>query len=292
MKTYIDCLPCFLRQATEAARFATGDPSKHHEILRKTLLEAADFDFNSSPPEMAKRIHRIVRGVTKQDDPYHLVKKKYNQWAMEQLPVLRKKVKDSKNPLEVALQLAIAGNIIDFGINGDLHTDEIVKTIESALACKLDAEAVQQFEKEVTDAHKILYLTDNAGEIVFDRLLIEQLPARKITVAVKASPIINDATMEDAEFTGLTKLVEVIDNGSDAPGTILRDCSEQFKKRFSEADLVISKGQGNYETLCNSNKNIFYILKIKCKVLARSLNAEIGTLILKNTKSLSIKEVT
>ncbi|MCK4815836.1 DUF89 family protein, partial [bacterium] len=130
----------------------------------------------------------------------------------------------------------------------------------------------------------ILYLADNAGEIVFDRLLIEQLPYEKITVVVKGKPVINDATMDDAEFAGLTEIVEVFDNGSDAPGTILQDCSQTFRDRFEDADLVIAKGQGNYETLSEVDKDIFFLLKVKCFIIARDIDCEVGEMILQRSK--------
>jgi uncharacterized protein with ATP-grasp and redox domains len=129
-------------------------------------------------------------------------------------------------------------------------------------------------------AEDILYLGDNAGEIVFDRLLIEQLPCEKITFVVKGRPILNDAVMEDAQIVGLTDMVDVIDNGSDAPGTILESCSETFRRRFDQSDLIIAKGQGNYETLSEVDKNIFFLVRPKCSVLARHLGREIGSLVL------------
>ena len=137
---------------------------------------------------------------------------------------------------------------------------------------------------DAANAQDILYLADNAGEIVFDRLLIEQLPMQKITVVVKGFPIINDATMEDAVAAGLTEIVSVIDNGSDAPGTILEICSDAFVSRFEQADLIITKGQGNYETLSDIDKNIYFILKAKCPVIASDLGCPIGQMVLINKR--------
>ena len=130
------------------------------------------------------------------------------------------------------------------------------------------------------NAGRILYLCDNAGEILFDKLLIEQLPYGKVTVSVRGFPVINDATMIDAEAAGLTALVEVIDNGSDAPGTLLEDCRRDFQERFKQADLVIAKGQGNYESLSEVRKEIFFLLNVKCQVIARKLGYHIGDLVL------------
>ena len=131
------------------------------------------------------------------------------------------------------------------------------------------------------------FLKDNAGEIVFDRLLIERLPPGKVTVAVRGFPVINDATLADAEGAGIHEVAEVIENGSDAPGTILDDCSESFRDRFDKADLVIAKGQGNYETLSEVDKDIYFLLKAKCPVIARDIGCQEGAMILKRSKSMA-----
>ena len=149
------------------------------------------------------------------------------------------------------MRLAIAGNIMDLAVKTNLGEDEVLASFDDCLAAPLDCH-IDEFARAVEKADDILYLTDNAGEIVFDRLLVEQLPRKKVTMAVRGKPVINDATMEDAEYTGLTKVVKIIDNGSDAPGTILSDCSRDFRRHFEQADLIISKGQGNYETLADS----------------------------------------
>ena len=138
---------------------------------------------------------------------------------------------------------------------------------------------------------KFCTLTDNAGEIVFDRLLIEQLPAENITVVVRGKPVINDAMMEDASIAGLPQIVEVINNGSDAPGTILESCSEKFRHRFEKADLIIAKGQGNYETLSDVDKNIFFLLKVKCPVIAEHLGCEIDAIILHDQNNIHLEGV-
>jgi len=142
---------------------------------------------------------------------------------------------------------------------------------------------LESFRKTVTEAQNILYLSDNAGEIVFDKLLIEQLGPEKVTLAVKARPVLNDATAEDAGAAGLIDLVEVIDTGDDAPGTILETCSGVFRYFFEAADVVIAKGQGNYESLSDVDKNIFFMLKAKCPVIAEHLGCEVNQMILRRS---------
>jgi hypothetical protein len=195
-------------------------------------------------------------------------------------PELKQRIETSTDPLETANRLAIAGNVIDFGVNSTIESSQVERTIAESLTDPFDRESLEMFKHAVSQAEEILYLGDNAGEIVFDRLLIEQLPREKITFVVKGGPILNDAVIEDAQIVGLMDMVDVIDNGSDAPGTILESCSETFRRRFDRSDLIIAKGQGNYETLSDVDKNIFFLVRPKCSVLAQHLGREIGSLVL------------
>jgi len=296
MRIFLDCIPCFVRQALDSARLATDDEQIHEKVIRKVLRLAADLDMSQSPPAIGQQIHRLIRELVGNNDPYHRIKERFNNLALKLYPDLRKQIVGSDDRLETAIRLAIAGNIIDFGVKTSLAESDIKKTISDSLSGYLNPEQIQGFKNTITEAEKIIYLADNAGEIVFDRLLIEQLPYEKVTVVVKSKPVINDATMEDAAVAGLTRIVEVIDNGSDAPGTILESCSQAFRNRFAEADLVIAKGQGNYETLSDADKNIFFILKAKCPVIAGDLGCEVGEMILRKSKSFNdivdlVKEV-
>jgi len=287
MRIFLDCAACFVRQALEAARLATDDERIHEKVLRRVLLLVGEMDMSQSPPAIGQQIHRLIREMVGCDDPYREIKRDFNNLALRLYPQLRKKIIESDDRLETAVRLAIAGNIIDFGANGSVDESDLNRTISQCLKADFDKAHMQSFQEAVENARDILYLADNAGEIVFDRLLIEQLPVEKVTVVVKGRAVINDATMEDASVAGLTQIVEVIVNGSDAPGTILQSCSEQFRRRFEEADMVIAKGQGNYETLSDVGKNIFFILKAKCPVIARDLGCRVGDMILRNNKSSS-----
>jgi len=285
MRIFLDCIGCFIRQALDAARLATDDEQIHERVVREVLRLAADLNMSQSPPSIGQQIHRLIRELVGKDDPYRKIKKRFNNLALKLYPELRKHIIDSDDRLETAIRLAIAGNIIDFGVNNSLEESQVKETISDSLSGYLDPKQIQGFKDAVNAVEKILYLADNAGEIVFDRLLIEQLPYEKVIVVVKSTPVINDATMEDAEVVGLTRIVEVIDNGSDAPGTILETCSQDFVDRFKQADLVIAKGQGNYETLSHVDKNIFFVLKAKCPVIARDLGCEIGEMVLRKSRA-------
>ncbi len=282
MKTFLECIPCFLRQTLEAARMATNDETVHEQILREVLRSTAEIDMQQSPPAMARRIHRRLRQLIENPDPYRADKQKHNRLALNLYNEMKETIQTAANPLEMAVRLAIAGNIIDLGVTSVVSDDHIHKTIEQCLTAPFDHAVVEQLRQDAEAGEKILYLTDNAGEIVFDRLLIEQLPTEKITAAVKGSPIINDATMDDARAVGLTDIVPVIDNGADAPGTILDICSETFRSHFEQADFVIAKGQGNYETLSDVDKHFYFILKAKCPVIAIDIDCPVGQMVLIN----------
>jgi damage-control phosphatase, subfamily I len=280
MKTYFDCIPCFLRQALDIARLVTDDEDIHEQVLKETLYLVSKMDLKKSPPQMSKRIHELIRNLTENLDPYKEIKLRFNEFALGVYAQSKKLIEESDDPLETAVRLAIAGNIIDFGVKSSLENHHVQEALDQALTGDMDPNAFGEFKRAIEKADNILYLGDNAGEIVFDKLLIEQLPKHKVTFVVRGRPIINDVTMADAKYVGLTDLVEVIDNGDDAPGTILDSCSESFRQRFKQADLVISKGQGNYETLSEYKKNIFFILKAKCPVISRHLECEPGAMVL------------
>jgi uncharacterized protein with ATP-grasp and redox domains len=285
MRIYLDCFPCFVRQALDAARFATDDEEVHKKVVRAVLRLAAEMDMHQPPPVIGQHVHRLIREITGKEDPYHEQKRLSNELALRLYGEMEQDVQGAPDPLEAAIRLAIAGNILDFGVNSRLEHAHAETVIGAALGDEFDATELSAFSAAVNQAEDILYLGDNAGEIVFDRVLIEKLPRGKVTFVVKGSPVINDVTMEDAETAGLTGLVEVITNGSDGPGTILESCSSAFRERFHRADLIVAKGQANYESLSDIDKDMFFILKAKCPVIARDLGCEIGEMILRGSRA-------
>lgn len=284
MKTSLDCIPCILRQSLDAARMVSKDPKVHENILREVLGWAGEMDLSQSPPAMAQRIHRRLREIAGVDDPYRETKDRQNFIALEMLPSLRSKIESASDPLLLAARLAIAGNVIDMGVNGNLTEADMLQAVNRALTEPLIGD-YDEFRTAIAKAQSILYLADNAGEIAFDRLLIEKLLPERVTLVVRGAPVINDATLADAQAVGLDKIVEIIDNGSDAPGTILRDCSQEFQRRYSDADLIIAKGQGNFETLSNEPENIFFLFKVKCPLVSDLVHQPIGTQMLLQSRS-------
>ncbi len=276
MKIALDCIPCLIKQALGAARFASEDGQVHEQVLRAALRITAKADFNISPPALGQQIHQVIRHISGKADPYYSIKEQTNQFCLNLLPQMRQIILQSSSPLETAVRLAIAGNTIDFALDSSLQESHLMQSIKDMMHFHL-RESMEEFRQSVLGARQILYLADNAGEIVFDRLLIEQLPHKKITLAVRRAPIINDATRRDAIAASLDELVDLIDTGSDAPGVLLEECSSEFRRHFANADLIISKGQGNYEALHGSTQNIYFLFKVKCSLVAEQLGRSLNS---------------
>lgn len=247
--------------------------------MREVLHWVEEMDLNQSPPAIAQRIHQRLRAITGVNDPYLAAKTHLNNISVELLPALRDEVRSSQSPLIAAARIAIAGNMIDMGVNGNLTEADVHQAMQEALSGPFFGEE-EPFRQAIAEARSILYLADNAGEIAFDRLLIEQISPERITLAVRGAPVINDATLVDAQAVGLDEIVKIIDNGSDAPGTLLDDCSQEFRRHFAEADLIIAKGQGNFESLNHQPGNLFFLFKVKCPMVARHIMQPVGTQVL------------
>jgi uncharacterized protein with ATP-grasp and redox domains len=285
MKTYLDCIPCFFKQALEAARLAGCDEVTQKRILNEVSKLIINFRLESSPPEMGRAIYWLVKKVSNKEDPYKEIKEKSNRLALELYPELKRKVEDSKDRLLTAIELAIASNVVDYGVKNVLNVEEEIgkilnKDFESRSKKNRAIFDYQSFKDGLDKARTILYLADNAGEIVFDRILIEEID-KEVICALRDRPIINDATLEDAKFCGLDRIAELISSGCDAPGILLDTCSKEFLRIYEAADLIISKGQGNFEALSNESRPIFFLFKAKCPVVARDIGCEVGDIVLK-----------
>jgi uncharacterized protein with ATP-grasp and redox domains len=291
MRTYLDCIPCFIRQALESAKLASADTVVHERVLREVLRWTSEMDMSQPPPAMGQRIHRLLHALTGTDDPYRLAKERQNRMALDLLAEVKTEIETAADPLHMAVRLAIAGNVIDMGVNGSVTESDLRASLRQALTEPFTGEW-SDFRQAVAEAGKILYLADNAGEIVLDRMLIEQLGPARVTLGVRGGPIINDATLADARAAGLHELVDIIDNGSDAPGTLLDDCSLEFQERFAAADLILAKGQGNFETLSREQCNMFFLFKAKCPVIAGHAGVPLGAHVLLRVLPGSDKEGT
>lgn len=281
MRTSLECVPCFVRQAAEAVELAVSPGERRERLLRILLREIAAADWSGSPPVVGQVIHRIIRRELNDPDPYRSLKERLNRIAaalMQAAAVRIERLPRMEERWEAVIRLAAAGNLLDAGAKTRLAPEEMHGLLDRVWHMPLVGDP-DGLARRVEQAQRILYLTDNAGEIWFDRLLLEHLPKERVTVAVRGAPTLNDATIEDARACGLTQMVRVIGNGSDAPGTVLDDCSEEFRRELGKAELVISKGQGNFETLSEEDGKIWFLFTVKCEVVGRRVGAATGTLI-------------
>ena len=283
MQSYTECIPCFVRQAHDALRLVGSDERQSHEILQKVLVEAARFPLDRPPPAMAQTIHRIIREELGNPDPYARIKTDSTRLALKLAEEARAIIGASIDPFRMALRFSIAGNILDFALASSWNRLDLSDFIEQTRLHELADTAVERLRAAVKSAKKILFLGDNCGETVFDRLLIEQIstPKNRVIYAVKGSPVINDATLADALAADLDRVAELVENGSDAPGTLLEDCSAEFRRLFDRADLVIAKGQANYESLCEVSRPVFFLTRVKCPVIARDLGEPVGSWVIR-----------
>jgi len=282
VKIFLDCFPCFLRQALEAGRIAGADEGTQREVLERVMETLLDLSSEETPPQIGSMIHDVIRKATDNSDPYREIKRRHNEQALGMEEELAGFIAGSVSPLSDALKLAAAGNLIDMGPERmwkdmrDIFRD-FTRKDSSHFDC-------QSFETALRGAGTLLYVGDNAGEIVLDKILIGVLLRETdldITYVVRGSPVINDATMDDARFVGMTDLVRVIDTGAAFPGVVPEASSEEFLGRYETADLILAKGQGNYESLSEENKNIFFLLQAKCPVIAAKIGCGVGDMVLK-----------
>lgn len=288
MKTELDCLPCIFRQVRRTLEYAGVNGDKGRMIMREAeaILQTASLD--TAPARISTLIHRLIRRETRLD-PYRTLKQKCNHMSLGLLPLMREIMRGAADPLDAGVRLAIAGNVIDFGIYDGF---DLERSIQDSLRLPIPHTHFNSFSRALKESRRILYLCDNAGEIVFDRVLIELIRdmGTNVTAVVKGSPVINDATAEDAASAGLYEVAAVIDNGSDGIGTLLEACSEGFSAEYTGADMVISKGQANYETLTDEkDKRIFFLFKVKCPVVARTLGRPEGDIVLMENQNTCLR---
>ncbi len=283
MRVYPDCILCLVRFTLDTARKATPNRDLLQEISLEGLRIILHHGFAAMPPQIAQAINKMIKERTGINDPYQKDKKDHNHLAMRLYPSLKDEIRVTPDPLRTALKASAGGNRID-----SIFLDEEVDlrgAIQRSLTEDFAIEHYEELKEAFRDASTLLFLGDNAGEIVFDKILIEEIKGiyrqLKVIYVVKGGPIINDATMEDAQEVGMEEVAEVISNGDDTPGTILAQCSAEMRELFQESDMVIVKGQGNFETLEEEKRDgIFFSLQIKCPVIAQHIGAQIGDLAL------------
>ena len=277
MRTFPECYKCLVGQAMSAMDSAEIDQKTQSQTIKKVLDTLKNADDSLSPPELASQTNRVIRDSIGIEDLYKDIKSKSHRIAMEYLGDLMDLSKQGKDKLEQGLKISAVGNMVDI-----LHAREyhLWHEVENAIRQELHGGSVEPFRKRIKESPFMLYLADNVGETVFDRVFIETLDI-PVIYAVKGGPILNDATLEDALAAGIDQVAEIIETGSRGPGTILNQCSEEFQQLFKKSNLILAKGQANYETLDTQGERIFFLLRVKCPIISREIKYSIGSLVLK-----------
>jgi len=284
-----ECIGCLLEQVYKALNLLSPSISKEKiiETQIKLMEHLIKIDVLNKPgPIIGEKVYQLIAEALGEEDPYKALKDKYNRIALEYYDKAKDIIKHAEDPLFEALAISAIGNTIDFGAPHDM---DLINDLKTFTPDKFKINDIPDFKKSLEKSKNMIILLDNAGEIVFDKLLVETLqklyPDLEIICTVRSAPIINDATMEDAKFIGLTEIVKVIEAGP-TPGIELSVASEEFKKAFysNKGGIILSKGQGNFESLYKlevPNKEVYYLLKAKCVLMERIFKVKIGDLIFK-----------
>ena len=278
MKASMDCYVCLIGQAITAARQVEADEPTQFRIVNRVLKELVDFNPDKTPAVIADFAHRFTRQETGVVDPFREAKQRATQEALALYPHLNQLVKNAVDPFETAVRLAIAGNILDLAL---LKNIDLEKNIDQALRVPLAIDHMAGLRQAIEQAEWVLYLADNAGETVFDRLLIEHIAPKPVKYVVKGGPASNDATMQDAVEAGLDQVAEIVTTGYDSVGIVLDHSSPEFIDLFKTAPLIILKGMGNFESVNLTDERMFFLLQVKCDAIANFLKvAKKGNVVL------------
>lgn len=277
MRTTLDCFVCFMRQARSTGLLATDDPALQRRLIEGAGQYIEQVDTELSPPENAVGLYALFADMLGNDDPFAQVKQEGNSFALAVQEEVEQRIQAAEDSLRAAIRVAIAGNIIDYGALHEFDAAAMLQECFDRPFAWDDYPILRETLQSRTNP-KVLYLCDNCGEMVFDGLLIKELKklGSQVTAAVREAPIINDATLADARTCGLDQICTVISNGTSCPGTPLASCSAEFQEQFQAADLIISKGMGNFETLSEVSAPIFFLFTVKCRQVAQHLTARLG----------------
>jgi hypothetical protein len=294
MRTYLECIPCFIRQALQTGRVCGLDETQIKNLLDDVGCSLGQVALTDSPPEMARKLQPVITAAVGKADPFDQIKHESNRAALAYYDEVKSRIQASDDKLKTALEVAIAGNIIDYGAVADLdivhELSDLMEREEQQIAHEnRDLFAYDELMKALENGSRLLYIGDNAGEIVFDKACIETIGSHynhlEITFVTRGYPILNDVVVSDALEVGMDKAARVISSGNNAPGLILEGCSKEFLEEFEHADVIISKGQGNFEALSDVSGPIFFLFVAKCDVIARELSCSLRDIILKQQNS-------
>ncbi len=271
MKSNVECLGCLVNQAVRLSKIHLESEDVQCSLVKKIMREIGASKDTESTLDMSCKIHRVLKDALQNPDPYREEKLYYNSEMLKLENEFFDLIRAAEDPLETALKLAAAGNIIDFGPGHDLSRDTVLRVLNRTLKREFDQDVFASLKSDLRKAKKLLYLGDNAGEIVFDKIFIStitsEFPDLQVDFATRGAAILNDITEEDAYLVGMDSYAHIINNGTDMPGTVLEHCSDSFKQAFNNADVIIAKGQGNFESLHETRSgNIYYIFLCKCNL--------------------------
>ncbi|MFQ9922006.1 MAG: damage-control phosphatase ARMT1 family protein [Beduini sp.] len=286
------CFECDRVQMLKISQFLNLNKQTQEKLLAMADTVLKQCDMSKTNPEIMAGIWEEVIQILGNKDPYEKIKQYYNEFMMAMSETIRQEILSVEDPFESALKIAITGNLIDFAAKHTFDESTIKKLLKDAEKTQLTVDDSNELKKQLNTAHTLLYLGDNCGEIVLDKLFIEllkiQYPALKVYYGVRGKPIVNDVTLKDATEVNMAEVAVVISNGDGSLGTVLERTSVEFQSVFNQADLILSKGQGNYEGLLgNSKENLFFMFMAKCELVAKPLGVpRLGIVCLKNRKQL------
>ena len=277
------CIECIINQSLRVADAIGADNALREQLHRSVREASKHFDFRLSPPEVAADVYETMARIADKEDLYDEVKRLSTAKAQQALPTLYERLQNSENPFMTALKIAVAGNVIDLAAAVSFDLDEELKSVFHTPFAIDDTAAL---EAVLSQAKTLLYIADNAGEHIFDYVTIETLqrlyPNLHVFYMVRGNAIINDVTVNEAKAAGFETLCTLVDSGVNTPGFAYARATIRAQELFDTADVVLAKGMGNYECLSPATRhNLCYLLKVKCSVVADSLDQEIGDIICK-----------
>ena len=284
-----ECIRCLIPKRLE---FCPEGATREQQVeyMQKVMRLASEATPDVSAPVLDRDIARLQREIFGYEKDYEELKAFFNKLMLGKEVEIEEKVTASEDPLKSAIQYAMMGNYIDFGAIQNVNEATLAEFMKSAPDIKVETSTYAELKKEILAGKKMTYLVDNCGEVVMDKILIKTIqkmnPKLQITTIVRGVPVLNDVTLKEAKQVGLDELAKVIDNGNNIPGTWLDEISEEARKEIEEADFVISKGQGNFETLQQCGKNIYYIFMCKCDMFANRFQVPKFSGMLINDKNL------
>ena len=279
MKTQFECVPCIINSYLKLVETSVIPVPQQEVILCQLLQYLATVDYNQSPPMLGRTLQKMIRESLKNPDPYYQIKQHYNQMMLELYPSFKEMVVSSEDSFDTAMRLAIAGNVIDFGAK---YQFDIMDSINRVKEHELAIDDSRKLRQDLKHAHTLLYIGDNCGEIVLDKLFLETVNVPQKYFVVREGPVINDITQDDAEMTGVDEIATILTTGDDSPGAVWESASKDFRDHFNKADVIISKGQGNLEGLIDvPHKHIYFLLVTKCDLIGEKIDTLKGNFVVK-----------